>query len=262
MMNDTACATVIGPSKSKWTLWSDEDTIANYAVLARLHTRLAPYFQLLAAEAHRSGRPLMLHPWLLFPQSPQARAIDDAFFLGPALFAAPVVRRGQSVKRIWLPPGTYVDLRDDSIWRGGATVELPAPLGQLPLLLAAGEILPLLDASVETLAPASDPGVISAADRADVLDVKVALAPGQSAQLALADGTLLSAARGDDAGNPAALVPAADLGACAVCFADQPPHLRVNGALAATSDLTFGQLRLHADGPAARRIRWDVFQLP
>ena len=35
MMNDTACATVAGPAKSKWTLWSDDETVAAYAALAR-----------------------------------------------------------------------------------------------------------------------------------------------------------------------------------------------------------------------------------
>jgi alpha-glucosidase (family GH31 glycosyl hydrolase) len=41
---------------------------------------------ILAVEAHRSGRPLMIHPWLLFPRREEAAAVDDAFFLGPALF--------------------------------------------------------------------------------------------------------------------------------------------------------------------------------
>src|SRR5205823_5745912 len=159
--------------------------------------------QALAVEAHRSGRPLMSHPFLLFPGRPEALAVDDAFFLGPALYAAPVVRRGQLVKHLWLPPGRYVDLRDLSVFAGDAVVDLPAPLGELPLLLVSGQILPLLDPAVETLAPATDPSVISADKRADRLDVQVALAAGQSARLTLADGTELAAERGAiDAGNP------------------------------------------------------------
>ncbi len=262
MMNDTACATVLGPAKTKWGLWSDDETTAAYAALARLHTRLAPYFQTLAVEAHQSGRPLMIHPWLLYPQREEAAAVDDAFFLGPALLAAPVVRRGLTTKHVWLPPGGYVDLRNDQIYAGDAVVELPAPLGELPLLLVAGQILPLLDAAVETLAPASDASVISADKRADRLDVQVALAAGQTARLTLADGTVLSAERvATDAGNPAGLAPATDLSECALCYSESAPHLKANGALAAQSDLALRDLRLHASGPAIRRVRWDVIRL-
>ena len=197
MMNDTACATVIGPSKQKWTLWSDDETVTAYAALARLHTRLAPYFQALAQQAHATGQPLMMQPFLLFPNEPEALKVDDAFFLGPALYAAPVVRRGQVVKQLWLPPGRYVDLATRDVIEGGEFVALSAPLGTLPLLLVAGQILPMLDASVETLAPATDPAVVSADKVAGVLDAQVALARDQGASLTLADGTQLSAKRGD-----------------------------------------------------------------
>jgi alpha-glucosidase (family GH31 glycosyl hydrolase) len=37
--------------------------------------------------------------------------------------------------------------------RGGRSIELPAPLDQLPLLARAGALLPLLPADVDTLAP-------------------------------------------------------------------------------------------------------------
>jgi len=256
-------ATLVGPAKTKWTLWSDAETTQAYAALARLHTRLAPYFWTLAAQAHRSGRPLMMHPWLLFPDRPEALRVDDAFFLGPALFAAPVVRRGQTQKQVWLPPGRYVDLRDLSVHEGDAEVALPAPLGELPLLLVDGQILPLLDAKVDTLAPATDPLVVTSAQLADRLDVQVALGAGESAQLALWDGTQLSAQRvPDDAGVTLTTVDPAALGDCSLCFADQPPRLRANSALAADSDLSVCELRLSAHGPTARRIRWDVVRLP
>jgi alpha-glucosidase len=263
MMNDTACATVLGPAKAKWGLWSDDETTTAYAALARLHTRLAPYFQTLAVQAHQSGRPLMIHPWLLYPQREEAAAVDDAFFLGPSLLAAPVVRRGATSKRVWLPPGAYVDLRNQQVFAGDAVAELPAPLGELPLLLVAGQILPLLDPAVETLAPASDPSVISSDKRDDRLDVQVALSVGQTAQLTLADGTELSAERtATDSGNPAGLSAATDLSECALCFAETRLRLRANGDLAARSDLTLREVRLHSNAPVAKRIRWDVIRIP
>ena len=273
MLNDTACA-AIGSRKQKWSLWSDEETIATYAAHARLHTRLQPYFLALAALAHATGRPLLVHPFLLFPARPEAWAVEDAFFLGAALYAAPVVARGDRSKIVWLPPGRYVDLRDDSLHEGDQTVVLPAPLGELPLLLVAGQLLPLLDASVETLAPATDPNVVTAAQVADRLDVRAALAPGQAATLTLLDGTVLRAERrsgaGADAGNPDGVAVAAEvaLAGCSRCFLEgvagpqQLPRLRANGALAAQDRVTLRDLVLSTSGPSARRVRWDVLRLP
>ena len=273
MLNDTAC-TAIGARKQKWSLWSDGETTAAYAAFARLHTRLQPYFLALARQAHATGRPLMLHPFLLFPRRPEAWAVDDAFFLGAALYAAPVVARGDRTKTVWLPPGRYVDLRDLSLHQGDATVILPAPLTELPLLLVAGQLLPLLDPSVETLAPATDPGVVSAASVSDRLDVQVALAPGQTASLTLLDGTVLRAERragpGADAGNPDALAAVAEvaLAECSRCFLEGPagpqqlPRVRANGALAAQDQVAIRDLVLSTTGPAKRRIRWEALRLP
>ncbi len=270
MMNDTACFSVAGPAKQKWTIWSDAETTQLYGKYALLHTRLAPYFQSLAQEAHESGRPLMLHPFLLFPKRPEAISIDDEFFLGRALLAAPVVRRGQLARPLWLPPGRYVDLRDLSLLEGGRTVSISAPLNELPLLLVADQLLPMLDPSVQTLAPASDPTVVTAASVNDRLDVQVALGAGESAQLTLADGTKLSASRmkNSASANPLQLaqVDASALAGCALCYRTdalpQLSRLRANSALALASSLPIGDLLLSASGPSAKRIRWDVMELP
>lgn len=261
MMNDTACANPVGGSKQKWTLWSDAETTQAYAALARLHTRLAPYFWTLAAQAHASGRPLMLHPWLLHPARAEALAVDDWFFLGDALLAAPVVRRGLTVKHLWLPPGQYVDLRDYTKYTGDATVDLPAPLGELPLLLVAGQILPMIDASVMTLAPATDAAVVTAAAMGDRLDAQVALAPGQAAQLSLWDGTVLQAQRAADGPTSLSAVDASSLPDCALCYEDEPARLRANTAVATDSELSVREVRLSAHGASARRIRWDVIRM-
>jgi alpha-D-xyloside xylohydrolase len=268
MMEQDACSNPT-QKKTKWSLWGDDETTTLYAKYARLHTRLAPYFAELAREAHATGKPIAMHPFLLFPKEAEAWKVDDAFFLGPALYAMPVVRRGETQKKGWLPPGDYVDLEDDTAYEGGKVVTIDAPLGKLPLLLVAGEILPLLDPTIDTLADATDPDVVTPSDVADRLDLVVALAPGSGAKLTLADGTIVEASRGDsDAGNPASLtsVEPAAVADCAACYSKEAhgdvSRLRVTTALAASSDVTLEDLHLVASGPSARRLRWDVRRLP
>lgn len=268
MMEQNACKNPI-KDKEKWKLFNDEETIQHYKKYAGLHTRLLPYFQILAQQASKTGRPLTLHPFLLHPDAPETWTIDDAYFLGPALYVSPVVHRGQTNKETWLPPGKwYVHIDDLNVYEGGAMPTIPAPLGKMPMLLVSGEILPLLDPSIDTLASATDPTVVTPAKVADRLDVMVALAPGEQATLVLADGTELLASReATNAGNPGALaqVTVAEMADCARCFVatteGQVARLRVNSAMESAFDMTIEDVHVTASKSPARRIRWDVMRL-
>lgn len=268
MHDQNACVAVSG-RREKWTLFSDDETVEVYARMARLHTRLLPYFLVLAREASASGLPLLRHPALTHPGEPRAWAVESAFFLGPALYAAPVVARHERVKEVWLPPGRYVDLEDYSVYSGG-DVAIPAPLDKLPLLLVEGQLLPLLDPSIETLAPATEPGIVTLEHVRGKLDVIVALAPGGSAELTLVDGTALTARRSTGSlGEPSPglqEVSAREIDGCTACFQRSTvgaiERLRISTATVAegTSE-AFGVTLTSANGPE-RRLRWDVLLLP
>jgi alpha-glucosidase (family GH31 glycosyl hydrolase) len=267
MMEQDACSNPV-TKKTKWKLWNDQETIDTYATYARLHTRLAPYFEVLAREAHETGKPITRHPFLVEPGEPAARDVEDAFWIGTALYAAPVVRRGLTMRDVWLPNGRFVDLDDLHVYAGGATAQIPAPLTKLPLFLAAEQMVPMLDPSIDTLAPAADPTVVTPAQVADRLDVIVALSTSGTAKLTLADGTELVAERAPgDAGNPGGLaeVMASAVADCASCFVatseGDVDRLRVNSALASGSTITIADVKLTVKGGPARRVRWDVLRL-
>lgn len=147
-------------------------------------------------------------------------------------------------------------------------MKIDAPLGKLPLFVVSNEILPMLDPTIDTLAPATDPTVVTPSSVADRLDVVVALPPGGSAKLVLADGTELFASRAEaGGGNPDALaqVTAADIADCARCFVTstqgQVSRMRVNSNVEAAFDMTIEDVRVTANYGPARRIRWDVLRL-
>jgi sulfoquinovosidase len=269
MMEQNACANPLG-RRQKWKLWNDAETIAIYADMARLHTRLMPYFEVLAREANRSGTPIMRHPFLHHPHEPEAWKVESAFYLGPSLWAAPVVARGATTKETWLPPGRWVDFVDHAAYDGGRRVMLPAPLGRLPLLVKDGGIVPLLDPSIDTLAPATTAGVVTPDVVKDRLDVVVALSAGREANIVLADGTELVArrARALVSAAPSALpevapeqVASCEAGCVNVVASNAVDRLRVTTPLAEQYAVRHGDTTLEARGPAARRIRWDVLRL-
>ena len=275
MMEQNACANPLG-NREKWKLYNDQETIDVYGAMARLHTRLLPYFEVLAREAHATGVPIARHPFLHHPREPETWTAEDAFYLGASLYASPVVRRGVTTKDTWLPPGKWVDFADFTAYDGGdkgRRVSIPAPLAKLPLLVKDGGIVPLLDSSIETLAPATDPSVVTIARVADRLDVITALSPGKEAAITLVDGTKLVARRSTTGGPLSALtaVTADRVQTCAALPADEGcflaadeggvSRLRLTTALTTSSTVVHEDMSLSASGPSARRVRWDVLRV-
>jgi alpha-glucosidase (family GH31 glycosyl hydrolase) len=268
MMEQNACSNPVGAKKVKWRLWNDDETIRIYSDMARLHTRLMPYFEVAVREANRTGVPIMRHPFLYHPHEPEAWKAESMFYLGASLWTAPVVERGATTKDTWLPPGKWVDLVDHAVYDGGTHVILPAPLDRLPLLIKDGGIVPLLDPSIETLAPATEPGIVTLDQVRDRLDVVVALSAGREAKIVLADQTELVARRATSSGPPSGLPEASPevLAACdGGCVHEGAEggvdRLRLTTPLAPEYVVTHEDVTLEARGPSARRIRWDVLRV-
>jgi alpha-D-xyloside xylohydrolase len=240
--------------------------MAAWEEYARLHTRLFPYLYTLAHEASASGAPLMRHPFLEHPDHPELRSVDDAYYFGPSLYVAPVLARGaRSVTRL-LPPGTFLDRRDQVLVSGAPdraqTVTLPAPLEKLPLLLRENRLLPLLDASIETLSEEHAPDIVGPSDVADVYDVVGLMTAGGAARFRLWDGEGFEARLSGPIAPPATFTLASDaseLARCDGCYrlerlADGLVRFR---ASARSPSIEAGGLAL--SGQSRRRIRWDIY---
>lgn len=221
------------------------------------------------------------------PAQPELIDVDDAYYLGPALLVAPVVRRGERVKRVLLPDDDYLDLERHVVVRGGAH-ELAAPLEQLPLFLRAGQIVPLLDESIDTLVAEDHPSIVGPLDVADVYDAQLLLTPRRHvAQLTLwpfavtgrADGAAVSegavfTARSDPGLLVRVLEAARTSGRLSPKFrrVEQPSELQTCAScyLIERSDRGLWRLRVTTQADVqlpglllragvSRRVRWDVF---
>ncbi|MDB4967189.1 MAG: Alpha-xylosidase [Myxococcales bacterium] len=248
MHDEDSCS---GGGGQKANVWNSPDAQAAWRTYARLHTRMLPYFTALAGVAHATGAPVIRSPWMVHPERRELAAVEDAFYVGPALFAAPVVARAARERAIVMPPGLFLDWRDQALvdgGLGGATVTVPAPLDKLPLFLVDGELLPLLDPSIETLMEESLPTVVGPTDVADVYDVVglISAATG-SASFTLADGGTLTARYGGG-GNVA----------CSGCVVTRLSPRLERVQVEARGDLDAGALGVRASS-IARRVRWDLY---
>jgi alpha-glucosidase len=148
----------------------------------RLRTRLYPYIAGASAQYQARGMPIARHLALAFPEDGTAARRQRELMFGDWLLAAPVLEPEARTRRVYLPPGRWVDLwrsvrdveRDGQLLMGRARVlsggreeTLPAPLDELPLLARAGALIALAPRDIDTLADDLDaPGVVSLSDRA------------------------------------------------------------------------------------------------
>jgi sulfoquinovosidase len=182
------------PKAERPQIWEPE-TLPLWRRYAKLHTQLYPYLSGAVADYRRTGMPVMRHLSLAYPRDRRAIASDDEFLFGPDLLAAPVLGPGARTRRAYLPHGRWIDLWRSAryqersgglglerprVLRGGRGVRLPAPLDELPLLVRAGAVLPMLPPDVDTLADYGAGGnAVRLADRRGRLDL-VAFPAGHS----------------------------------------------------------------------------------
>ncbi|HEX8647920.1 MAG TPA: TIM-barrel domain-containing protein [Thermoleophilaceae bacterium] len=148
---------------------------------ARLRTRLYPYIAGASAQYQRSAMPIARHLSLAFPEDRTAAGRQRELMFGDWLLAAPVLEPDARERKLYLPPGRWIDLwrsvryveRDGQllmgrarVLKGGREATLPAPLDELPLLARAGALIALAPRDVDTLADdLHAPGVVSLGDR-------------------------------------------------------------------------------------------------
>jgi len=180
----------MGSSDVAWdpVLDWDEQMLNDYRDYSRLHLRLFPYLWTYAKRISTTGHPLQRPLGLAHPEL--GEHFDFDYLLGEELLVAPVVRPGQTTRRVVLPAGQWVDWFDgDVLSAGEQTVD--APLSKIPLFLKRGGMVPMLRPTIDTLSPVADPSLVDSFD-ADAGVLWVRVFPGEASSFELYDGTVIT----------------------------------------------------------------------
>lgn len=142
-------------------LFHDNGTLALFRKYALLHSALVPYFATYAAEAHRTGMPILRHLALAYPADPHSATAEYEYLLGDSLLVAPVIEPGAVTRKLYLPPGEWLNYWTSERYSGGKDITLAAPLEQIPILVRAGAILPFKPEAETAALRWSDPDLLS-----------------------------------------------------------------------------------------------------
>jgi len=123
------------PAREPWRIGPRAEEI--FRRYAKLRQELLPYVCRQARESCRTGMPLARPLVLELPDDPVAWSIDDEFLLGDDLLVAPVLDASDR-RRVWFPPGRWIDWWSGREHEGERWEEVAAPLEILPLFLREG----------------------------------------------------------------------------------------------------------------------------
>jgi alpha-glucosidase (family GH31 glycosyl hydrolase) len=108
-----------------------------------LRYRLLPYLYSAVRECALTGMPVMRALWLHHPDDATAVACGDEYLFGRDLLVAPVVEKGATTRKVYLPKGSWYDFWTGELIEGGREISREVSLDMMPLYVRAGSILPL-----------------------------------------------------------------------------------------------------------------------
>lgn len=91
--------------------------IAKELVAVRQKT-VIPILKKYLNDAMNEGVPLVRPLWMLDPQDPACLAVNDEFSIGEELIVAPILRKGETKREVYLPYGVWKDGVDGSLRKG------------------------------------------------------------------------------------------------------------------------------------------------
>jgi alpha-D-xyloside xylohydrolase len=120
------------PPREPWEFGSEFTD--RFRVAAELRYRLLPYLYTQATLAASEGHPLLRPLFFEHPDDPTSWFVDDQFFCGRDLLVAPLFEDA-SERRVYLPPGDWVDYQSGQRHRGPSWMRLR--VGDVPIVVLA-----------------------------------------------------------------------------------------------------------------------------
>lgn len=117
----------------------------NTKAAIELKYQLFPYLYTYSRKAHDIGLPITRGLFMEYPNDAEAAKIDNQFIFGEELLVAPVLKKGERVKRVYFPDGEWIDFNDKKTeYLGGEKLPYKAPLNTIPIFVKKGSIIPMM----------------------------------------------------------------------------------------------------------------------
>ncbi len=127
--------------RSPWNLaekLDDERELTVSRAFAELHESLRPYLWAEAQNAVLTGRPMMTHLCLDYPDDPRVWTANDQYMLGRELLVAPLTSKGEDSRTVYLPAGSWTEFFTGDVFHGPREMRVVCPLERIPVFRKEG----------------------------------------------------------------------------------------------------------------------------
>ena len=121
------------PPREPWEY--DEALVADFRRAVELKYALMPYILAQSKAASARGWPMVRPLFFERPEDPGSWLVEDEYFFGPDLLVAPLFDEGATGRRVYLPPGAWIDYQTGRVYQGERWHEIAA--GPIPIVLLA-----------------------------------------------------------------------------------------------------------------------------
>ncbi|MFT8350647.1 TIM-barrel domain-containing protein [Clostridium saccharoperbutylacetonicum] len=101
-----------------------------------IREKMKPYITKIMQEAHEKGTPVMRPLFYDFSHDKLCWDIEDQYMFGPDILVAPILYKGGTSRKVYLPEGAkWKDVNYGQVLKGGQWINYDAPLEIIPVFL-------------------------------------------------------------------------------------------------------------------------------
>lgn len=99
--------------------------------MAELHEKMYPEMEKILSDSERTGEPIIRSMEYMYPNCGYEK-INDQFTVGEDILVAPVIKKGDTTKKVYIPTGRWIEQNTGDVYNGPCEVNVNAPLEILP----------------------------------------------------------------------------------------------------------------------------------
>ena len=116
-----------------------------YRKYVKLHYRFLPYIYDLLHEEQENGLPVMRPLVMHYEDDAVTHNLNDEYLVGEKMLVAPVVNPGETIRKVYLPEGTWYSFWTGERHEGRRYFLEEAPLDHMPIYIKAGSVIPVYE---------------------------------------------------------------------------------------------------------------------
>jgi alpha-D-xyloside xylohydrolase len=136
------------PPREPWEY--DADLTEDFRRALNLRYSLMPYIYAQAKDSSARGFPMLRTLFFEFPEDETSWLIEDEYMFGANLLVAPLFEDAKASRKVYLPPGAWIDYQTGKVYEGARWHEIAAGAVPVILLVKNHSVLPHVKAAQNT----------------------------------------------------------------------------------------------------------------